>query len=92
MSRNYENEHSWPTENYKRPEIRNEEKLQKQLEQSNSIIREAVEYIYKNSIPIALTVNPPIHKVNFEGDINEVLKILEVENKWTIKNYILKNT
>jgi len=58
-----------------------EEKLQKQLEQSNSIIREAVEYIYKNSIPIALTVNPPIHKVNFEGDINEVLKILEVENK-----------
>ena len=51
------------------------------LDKKEEKIHNVIEYIYKNSIPISLTVNPPIHKLIFEGDINEVLKILEDETK-----------
>lgn len=47
------------------------------IEEKATKIHDVLEYIYKNSIPIALTSNPPIHKLEFEGDINEVLRILK---------------
>lgn len=40
-------------------------------------INEIQEYIYKNSIPIDLLSNPPKHRLDFEGDINDILQIID---------------
>lgn len=45
----------------------------KSLKQALNEIRE---YIYKNSIPINLLSNPPKETLDFEGDITDILKII----------------
>lgn len=44
------------------------------LKQALSEIRE---YIYENSIPINLLSNPPKETLDFEGDITDILKIID---------------
>lgn len=59
--------------------------LVKQLQQELTDYKErnekAIEYIYKNSIPVHLLSDPPKPMLDFEGDINEVLKILDKKDK-----------
>ncbi len=55
--------------------------LKERLQQAEDVIGKIENYIYKNSIPINLLSNTPVNKVDFEGDINEVLDILNEYRK-----------
>jgi len=61
-----------------------EENLERQLktlQQENELLKQALneirEYIYENSIPINLLSNPPKETLDFEGDITDILKIID---------------
>ena len=61
-------------------EEKNQE-LKKRLKQAEEVIEKIENYIYINSIPINLLPDSPINKADFEGDINEVLDILNEYKK-----------
>ena len=43
----------------------------------NSGFREIKEFVYKNSIPKYLLSNPPKETLDFEGDIDVILQIID---------------
>ncbi len=48
-----------------------------ELNFKNSGFREIKEFVYKNSIPKYLLSNPPKETLDFEGDITDILKIID---------------